>query len=722
MRAAARACRMGCSLRTDDVAALNRVYPVTAANIGNFSGKVLTASATISVRGTVEFARGQGMQGVNIVLRPLVNGAPDVRYTATAVSGAYFQGNAWNAIVGATEAARFGSSDANLEGFFDLSGVPLPRGVSSADYELSFEAVNPLYTGSMSVGPYTTGQVAPSGTLSTITLSGLSAGAAVTRTVVVNDSADAAGSGADGTETEPASLPVSGEWTGRITGYGHAGWFELLARGAREFTVEVEALDESGRATQNKAQLVAGAWNGSDGVGSPPVTATAQAFNGAVAGLTTLPVLTIADSDVRIAVGDLRGDGRPDFAYRGRVLYAESVTPARLPVTGGQIVIRGMGFRPSMTVLVNGVAAQVTSVTRNAIVAIAPDANGVTGTVPIQIEDPQTLGMAGIADGLSYDAGDNDAIALLRGPMGTVPIGVPQALTVRVINVATQGPAPGVTVSFAVTQGTAALGCGQATCSAVTAGDGTATLMVTANSTALAQITASLANGSSVLDQFSGAWSPGIVAVTPTLYVAMGATVTWPVSAMVVSASGTAVAGQGVNWSAGSAGIVVSTARGTTGTDGIASTLLTVGPLNTNVAATANACVAGTQTCAQLTVIPVQPSTEGVIAWSGTQQYVAAGQGFAPVVVRVIDAFGNPVAGAAVTLEEAFFGWTQACGTQGSCPAAPLLAQGAVQATSGVDGTVTLAPIATHGMAGRLLVTAVAGTNATLNFELDAHP
>jgi hypothetical protein len=45
-----------------------------------------------------------------------------------------------------------------------------------------------------------------------------------------------------------------------------------------------------------------------------------------------------------------------------------------------------------------------------------------------------------------------------------------------------------------------------------------------------------------------------------------------------------------------------------------------------------------------------------------------------------------------------------------------------VQATSGVDGTVTLTPIAANGMAGRLLVTAVAGTNATLNFELDAHP
>jgi hypothetical protein len=135
-----------------------------------------------------------------------------------------------------------------------------------------------------------------------------------------------------------------------------------------------------------------------------------------------------------------------------------------------------------------------------------------------------------------------------------------------------------------------------------------------------------------------------------------------------------------------------------------------------------NACVAGTQTCAALNAIPVQPSTEGLIGWSGTQQYVAAGQSFAPFVVRVVDAFGNPVAGAPVVFEEAFFGWTQPCAAQGSCPAAPLLAQAAVQATSGLDGTATLMLLTANGMPGRLLVTAVAGTNATLNFELDAHP
>ena len=717
----------GTTLRTDDVAALNRLYPVTAANIGSFPGKTLTASATISVRGTIAFARGQGMQGVNVVLRPLVDGLPDVRYTATAVSGAYFAGEAGNPVTGWTDAVgnplnRFGSHDTTLEGFFDLSGVPLPPGLTSADYQLSFEPVNPLYTGAASVGPYTTGQVAPSGTLPAITLTGLSAGSAVTQTVVASDSARAGQSGADGTEAEPAMVPMSGEWTARITGYGHTGWFQLWTRAAREFTIEAQALDETGAPTQTKAQMVIGAWNGSDAYGTPPVTATVQPFNTGMLGVTALPVLTVGDSEVRIGFADFRGDGRPDYAYHGRIVYADNVTPARLPVTGGQIVIRGMGFCRAMTVTVNGVAAQVTSVTPNTIVAVAPASGGVTGMVPIQIQDTQTLAMAAIGDGFSYDAGSNDAVSLVSGPSETVSLGVPQPLTVRVVNVETQQPAPGVTVSFGVTLGSAALACGQATCSAVTSGDGTATLLVTPNAAVLTQVTATLANGSSVIDQFSGAASAGIVALTPTLYIAMGATVSWPVQAMVVDAAGNPLAGQSITWTAGGAGVSISQGQSATGADGVAASQVTAGPFTASVAASVNACISGTQTCAAMQVIPVQPSTEGLIAWSGTQQYIPAGQSFAPVALHVIDAFGNAVAGATVTFEQAFWGWTEACPARGSCPPAPLLGQAAAQATSGLDGSVTLTPLVAYGMAGRLMVTAVVGTNAVMNFELDVHP
>jgi hypothetical protein len=45
-------------LRYDDIAALSRLYPITAANLANFPGKGLTAANTISIRGTVNFRTG----------------------------------------------------------------------------------------------------------------------------------------------------------------------------------------------------------------------------------------------------------------------------------------------------------------------------------------------------------------------------------------------------------------------------------------------------------------------------------------------------------------------------------------------------------------------------------------------------------------------------------------------------------------------------------------
>jgi hypothetical protein len=712
-------------LRTDDIAALNRLYPVTTANIGGFPGKTITASATISVQGTIEFPSGQGMQGVNVVLQPIVNGEPDLSYTARTVSGAYFQGNVGNPITGIDDASgnplnRFGSDDLSLEGFFDLSGVPLPAGTSASQYQLTFEALNPLYSGSSSVGPYTTGQATPSGTMPVIQLGTLSAGSAITQTVVIADAEEDGQSGADGAEASPAAVPVNGEWTGRITGYGHSGWFEWWARGGREFTVEAEALDENGNPTASKAQVVIGAWNGNDAVGTAPVTETAQPFNGNVPGLTTLPVLTIADSEVRIGLADLRGDGRPDYAYRGRVLYADSVTPARLPVAGGQMVIQGMGFRPSVVVSVNGVAAQVSSVTPTTIVAMAPASGGATGTAVVQVQDAQTLGIAAIASGVSYDAEPDDAISILAAPMGSVAIGVPQPFTVRAMNVTTQTPAAGVTVTFAVTGGAAALGCGQGPCSVVTAGDGTATLPIVPSTTALAQVSASLSSGSNVVAEFTGTAPPSIAALTPNLYVALGATVEWPVQAMVLSPSGVAIAGQAVSWTA-SSGVSLVASQNVSDSNGLVSSEVSAGPFSASANATVDACLAGTTNCAILTVTPVHPESAALVGWSGTSQYVAAGQAFAPVVLRVTDAFGNSLAGANVTFAESLDGWTEPCPEQGSCPPAPVLGEQVIQATSDINGLVTLTPLSGNGVAARLLVMAATG-DATLSFELDQHP
>ncbi len=111
------------------------------------------------------------MQGVNVVARPLdANGNPLYQYTVTAVTGALFSGNHGNPVTGFTDASgnlltMWGSNDPALQGSFDLSGIPLPPGVTTATYQITFEAIDPLYILENSVGPYTQGQVAPSGTL-----------------------------------------------------------------------------------------------------------------------------------------------------------------------------------------------------------------------------------------------------------------------------------------------------------------------------------------------------------------------------------------------------------------------------------------------------------------------------------------------------------------------------------------------------------------------------
>lgn len=225
------------TLRYDDIAVANRLYPVTTANQSSFPGKKLTAASTISVKGTIHFKNGQGMQGVNVVLRPLKQGTdtPDIRYTVTAVSGSLFQGAQPNPVNGSNDSQgnpfnKYGNDDQTLEGSFDLSGVPLPIGETIADYQLTFEPLNPLYALGYSVGPYTQGQVTPSGAMPVIPLNGLTAGISITQDVVIQDSADESDTTDDGNESEPANIPAGGQWSARITGYGHTGWFTLPIR------------------------------------------------------------------------------------------------------------------------------------------------------------------------------------------------------------------------------------------------------------------------------------------------------------------------------------------------------------------------------------------------------------------------------------------------------------------------------------------------------------
>ena len=715
-------------LRYDDIAALNRIYPITAQNLTNFPGKQLTAANTVSIQGTVAFRTGIGMQGVNVIARPLdSSGNPLYQYTVSSVSGANFNGNHGNPITGWDDAngnllTQWGSDDSAQQGFFDLSGIPLPPGVTAASYQVTFEAIDPLYILADSVGPYLDGQVAPSGTLASIAVPSMAPGSAQNLTVTVADSAAGGSQGAIGTQASPATLPASGMWSGRLGQVGQSDWFSFPVRGSRTFTIVTQALDETGVPTESKAMPTIGVWSAFDPVGSTPIGA-GPGMNGLATGESWLRVTSSGDDIVRIGIADQRGDGRPDYAYQGWVLYADSVSPQRLPASGGPIVIHGMGFRLADTVLVGGQAALVTSISPNEITAIAPAAAaGISGSVDVEVDDlPAFYAAAVVSGGISYDSGTGDSLTLVTAPMNTVPTATPIPFTVTALG-SGMTPAGGVTIIYTVTSGTATLSCGLPVCSVVATGDGRATMNVTATDATWSIVTASLTNGAGLQAQFAGGTPPVLASLTPRLSLAAGATFTWTVQALVLS-KGAPIAGQSVAWQATGTGIVAlgSTAALTTST-GVATKSLTVGPLAEGQVATINACLNGTSQCVAFTAIGARPEYALLEPVSGAAQSLSLSATPAQIVLRVFDMNGNPMAGGTVALSQALYAWTPPCAAHAVCAPGNLLATQTAAATSALDGSVAFTPAALPGVATNLVALAASGNSATVKIAVEQHP
>jgi len=716
------------SLRYDDIAALNRIYPITAANLAAFPGKQITAANTVSIQGVITFRGGYGMQGVNVVARPLDgNGSPLFQYTVTAVSGATFSGNHGNPVNGYTDSngtplTTWGSTDASLQGSFDLSAMPLPPGVSSAGYQVTFEAINPLYILNASVGPYADDQPTPSGTLPTLSVPALAPGGSTTLTVNLADSASGGYQDAIGTVNAPRVIPGSGMWMGRISQVGQTDWFSVPVRGNRVFTIVTQALDETGAPTDSKAMPAIGVWDGFDAVSANAVGA-APGLNGLAPGETWLRVAASGDDIVRIGIADERGDGRPDYAYAGFLLYADSITPPRLPAGGGPIVIRGMGFHTTDTVLVGGQPAIVTSISPNEITAVAPPAaTGITGSVDVEIDDqPSYYAATILGGGVSYDSGTGDSLTLLSAPANTVPIGVPLPFSIEALG-SDLNPAGGVTILYTVISGTAALSCGLPTCAVTATGDGRAAVNVTAIDSNPSIVTAALTNGASLQAHFSGGTPAVIAALTPSLSIAAGVTLPWTVQALVLN-NGQPAAGQSVFWQSGTSGLTAQDTSGAiTNPSGLATRQLTVGPLAEGQLATINACLNGTSQCVTYTALGARPEYASMQAVSGVSQSLSVQSTPAQIALRIFDMDGNPMAGGSVALYQALNAWAPPCDTHQVCPPSNLLATQVSTATSAVDGTVNFTPASLPGIPTTLEALAATGNTASVNIAIEQHP
>jgi hypothetical protein len=464
-----------------------------------------------------------------------------------------------------------------------------------------------------------------------------------------------------------------------------------------------------------------GVWDAFDPAGAAAVGA-ASGLNGLATGESWLQVSTSSDDVVRIGIGDERGDGRPDYAYLGLVLYADTIQPQRLPAAGGPMVIHGMGFRLTDTVLVGGQAAMITSISPNEITAIAPPAaGGVTGSVDVEVDDlPIYYAAAVISGGVSYDSGTGDSLTLVTAPMSTVPIGVPEPFTVTALG-PSLSPAGGVTVIYVVTSGTATLGCGKSGCTVAASGDGHATMNVTAVDGSWSIVTASLTNGSSLQAQFSGGTPPVLASLSPMLSLAAGATANWTAQALVLS-KGLPASGQMVAWQAAGSGMAMQSGAVTTNANGIAAKALTVGPLTEGQTATSNACLNGTSQCVAYNAFGARPEYASLVAVSGSAQSLAVSGTASQITLRVLDMDGNPMAGGTVTLYQALYAWAPPCPPHGRCAQSELLATQAATATSALDGTVTFIPASLAGVATNMLGTAVTGNTGSASIAVEQHP
>jgi IPT/TIG domain-containing protein len=734
-------------LAMDDAAAISRVYPVTAQNQSNFPGKQIFSATTARIHGSVWFtsksgASTQPMQGANVVARWIdpATGQPSGRYAAASVSGFLFTGDAGNPITGFTDAlgnafSQFGATDPSLEGFFDLAGLQIPRSASSAQYQLSVEGLDTLW--SPGVGPYAPYQVSPSGGFQPIVVT-VAAGVDLAQDILMSRSAQPVPQwAASESWNTPAPVPAAGDWVGSLSGYGDSAYFLLPAQSNRTLSIAVTALDDSGLASEGKAQPVIGIWTFGDPLGTPPPAFTSSPFNSFSYAMTRLDAQIFIPANFVVGIADLRGDGRPDYHYHAHVLYGDSVSPARVRVSGGAITVHGTGFAPGPSVTIGASGARPLAVSASQMILAVP-AQG-DGPQTILITDPASGAFTTMTNALTIGAAQDDNIVLLQGSNGWTPVGTQAAKPMIIRALAADGTTPvgGATVGWSGTNGAALSICsGASACSTTTDDSGHSSTALTPTATGMANITATLAPGvyspaKSVSGTLPASESSSDIGVsTPVLSIAQGATLTLPLTARVLS-NGTPQSGVRVNFAVVSGSGGLSSSSATTNSNGYAAVTLSL--TNFAAAVQVTACVAPANSpCRTITGNPVPPAQQNLQALSGGGQAISLSQAFQPVIVRVVDqsAPPNPVIGAIVTFQIMVLrpaGKTPAGGsgetTSGNSAMPVILSVNEFSVASDVNGLASVVP-SVGGFTGTLEVdvSVTTGTSASLLYVLQALP
>jgi IPT/TIG domain len=723
--------------KMDDQAALSRLYPVTAQNLGSFPGKQLSSSTTARIHGSVFFTdrnglAAQGMQGVNVVARWIdpSTGLPSRAVAAASISGFLFCGNAGNPVTGFNDSSglpynRFGSDDPTIEGFFDLAGLEIPNGGTSAQYQLSVEAVDPLW--SATLGPYGPSQVLPSGAAAAI-LVNVSLGGDAEQDILMQGSATQQPDPFPVTSYSlPAPVPLGGDWVASLSPYGDVDYFWFTAQANRTASFLVTALDEAGNPTESKAQPVIGVWGLTDPGTSPAPANTPSAFNSALPGVTMLSAEFLESTSFRAAISDMRADGRPDYGYQARILYGDHLTPARASAAGGPVTITGLGFQANTRVSIGQESVPPLSVNASQITLLAPAQPD--GVQNVTLVDPPTSASAVLTAALTYGAGPNDTIVLIPTTNPATPVGgqAPNPIEMQVLAADGVTRVPGASVVFTSSPIAALSACGGGgSCTVFSDLAGQAATFATPLTIGAIIITAQLAPASYTTPQQAqttivGRSSSLDLALSPQVaHLLQGTTANLTLTARVLS-NGIPQAGSSVNFQVlkGSAGLNPATASANA--NGYASSTLALTALAGDVQV--SACVMpGEVPCVTFYGTAVPSSGLQLQAVAGTTQVVAVGHGLQPVVVRVTDLStpANPVAGATVvfqsTVERSGDGSSGITGGDTTIiptPAPVVLSSSQTSVTSDANGLASFQP-SNAGFTGALQIVGAASAGSSL--------
>ncbi|MDE1156062.1 MAG: IPT/TIG domain-containing protein [Acidobacteriaceae bacterium] len=718
-------------LRPDDLSALAMLYPVTASNLS--AGKVLSDTGSAQIWGYLRFPDPfvVGVDEVNVTINisQLFHAQHDYQI-ASGLSGILFQQNNGNPMTGPEpDEENVGSvQDRNSAGYYDVHRIPHPD--SDTWVMEVFESINPLYSGEYALGSFERPPVSFDIDAATIYAVLPSSGSQSMEIYQFFDNAaNTCRTATNGAIDAPPVVASSGWWTDVLCDSNWPAWKQASLKAGHSWTLESTALDSAGNISAAKAQPVFGVWYTSDRYDAlPTVAANTVPMNGATNGLTQLHVAAAsADATYRIGLADYYSEGRPDFFYRARLLYADALAPASVGAAGGTVTVTGMGFANGNRVTVNGVTAKVVSWSPSSITAVAPSstAAGAKAGVPVTVAvtDLTTGGSTAITGALRYGAAGAYGVLLLSAP-SALSTGSVAATPFQVKVVAADGVTAiaGAKVSFAVAVGSAMLNaCGSPqSCTLVTDASGTASTTVTGTSAGAVVLTATESSGGASVSVQLTDTDPvrSVLMRSAPLYVAAGASWSTPIQLYALQ-DGAAASAAPVIWSA-SAGLLLSSVSTLTDAGGAASATVL-----DNALAAGQASVQGcvwTTVCASWTLVSVDPSLWQVAVVSGAGQSVEIPAALAPVTLQLTDGSGHPLAGAPVSVAQTVTAWEGECPDRGRCPAAPVLASAQSMAASDANGLVSVAPLSVAASAGMTNIAVSTGNNGFVSLTLARAP